>query len=154
MIERFMEWARNEGWNAEKTDDPIAFPKDAVARYGNIPEDWLGFIEHFKSITNPTKDLFFLTGDYFADNCSWFEDISLDAAEGDEAWIEEIKSFWDKTFPIIMGVGGDYHYYAIDLETDKIVEGWEPEFEDPIEVANNLNEFLEKILSKEIKLVL
>lgn len=33
-------------------------------------------------------------------------------------------------------------------------EGWEPEFEYPTEVADNLNEFLEKILSGEIKLVI
>ncbi|MCR4814158.1 MAG: hypothetical protein K5879_04965 [Lachnospiraceae bacterium] len=98
--------------------------------------------------------MFFLTCYCFADNSTWFEDISLEAAVGDEEWLGDIKSFWDKTFPIIMGVGGDYHFYAIDLETGKIVEGWEPEFEDPIEVANNLNEFLEKILSREIKLVL
>jgi hypothetical protein len=50
--------------------------------------------------------------------------------------------------------GGDYHYYAIDLETNEIVEGWDPEFEYPTEVANNINEFLEKIISVEIKLVI
>ncbi len=154
MIDRFVEWAGNEGWKAEKIDEPITFPEKAVARYGNIPKEWFEFIKHFKDITNPTEDLFFLTCNYFADNSSWFEDISLEAADGDEEWIGEIKSFWDKTFPIIMGVGGGYHYYAIDLETNKIVEGWEPEFEYPTEVADNLNEFLEKILSGEIKLVI
>ena len=40
------------------------------------------------------------------------------------------------------------------LTNRKIVEGWEPEFEYPTEVANNLNEFLEKIISGEIKLVI
>lgn len=154
MVEKFLEWAKNEGWNAEITDEFIDFPEESVSRYGNIPEEWVEFIKHFKCLTNSTEDLFFLTCYCFADNSTWFEDISLEAAVGDEEWLGDIKSFWDKTFPIIMGVGGDYHFYAIDLETGKIVEGWEPEFEDPIEVANNLNEFLEKILSREIKLVL
>ena len=91
MIERFVEWAENEGWKAEIIEEPIGFPKKAVARYSNIPKEWFEFIKHFKDITNPTEDLFFLTSYYFADNSSRFEDIGLEAADGDEEWIGEIK---------------------------------------------------------------
>ena len=49
-----------------------------------------------------------------------------------------------------MDVGGDYHYYAIDLETGEVVEGWEPEFEYPYVKAGSFNEFIEKLISGEI----
>ena len=98
--------------------------------------------------------MWFLTADYFADTCSQFEDISLEAADGDDEWTGSVKAFWDKTLPVVMGVGGDYHYYAIDLETGEVVEGWEPEFEETSVVAGSFNEFLEKLISGEIILVI
>ncbi len=152
MIERFIEWANNAGWTVERYDEPVSFPEGVLARYKNIPEEWFKFIENFKIIRNATDDVWFLTDYYFADTHSDFEDISLDAAEGDDAWIKEIKEFWDKTLPVVMGVGGDYHYYAIDLETGEVVEGWEPEFEDPYVRAGSFNEFIEKIISGELVL--
>ena len=56
--------------------------------------------------------------------------------------------------PIVMGIGGDYHYYAIDLDTGNIVEGWEPEFENPTVAAESLDGFFEKLFSGDIKLVI
>ena len=150
MIERFVEWAANAGWIIERNDEPISFPEGVLARYKNIPEEWLEFIANFKSIKNAADDVWFLTGYDFADTQTYFEDISLDAAAGDEDWIQQIKAFWDKTLPIFMSVGGDYQYYGIDLETGKVVEGWEPEFEYPYAKAGSFNEFIEKLISGEI----
>lgn len=152
MIDRFAEWANNTGLIVQRADEPISFSEGVLSRYKNIPEEWFKFMESFNSITNEAEDVYFLTIDYFADNCSYFEDISLDAADGDDEWTASIKAFWDKTLPIVMGVGGDYHYYAIDLETGEVVEGWEPEFEDTSVVAGSFYEFLEKLMSGEIVL--
>ena len=52
-----------------------------------------------------------------------------------------------------MSVGGDYHYYAIDIDSGKVVEGWEPEFEETTDVAESFNEFVEKVISGDIVLV-
>ena len=153
-VERFIEWANNACLIVERANDPVKFPDGVLERYKNIPKDWLCFMESFKSITNASEDMWFLTADYFADTCSQFEDISLEAADGDDEWTGSVKAFWDKTLPVVMGVGGDYHYYAIDLETGEVVEGWEPEFEETSVVAGSFNEFLEKLISGEIILVI
>ena len=153
MTGKFIEWATNAGWNIERADKAVAIPEQVASRYKNIPEDWLNFIQDFNFISNGTEDIWFLTCYDYLDTCHDFEEISLEAAEGDEGWTEEIKTFWDNTMPIVMSVGGDYHYFGINLETGKVVEGWEPEFEDPTEVADSFNSFIEKIISGEIFLV-
>lgn len=81
-----------------------------------------------------------------------FEKMSLEAAGDDEAWSEEIKAFWDNTFPIILSVGGDYQYFAIKLDSGEVVQGWEPEFEDPLVVAESFVDFLEKLVEGELEL--
>lgn len=44
-----------------------------------------------------------------------FELISLEDAENDKKWKEEIASWRDKHLPIVMSVDEGYSFYAIDL---------------------------------------
>lgn len=60
---------------------------------------------------------------------------------------------FNQSFPIVMSVGGDYQYYGIEINSGKVVQGWEPEFEEIIYVADSFIEFIEKIVSGEIKLI-
>ena len=124
-----------------------------IARYQNVPEEWLAFVTNFADIINSTDDMWFLTCETYLDSYNDFENMSLEAAVGDEAWTTEIKEFWDNTFPIIMSVGGDYQYYAIELDTGHVVQGWEPEFEYPSVVAESFVEFIEKLVTGKIELV-
>ena len=78
MIERFVEWAANAGWIIERNDEPVSFPEGVLARYKNIPEEWLSFIGNFKDIRNAAENVWFLTDYSFADTQTYFEDISID----------------------------------------------------------------------------
>lgn len=153
MIEKFTSWAEREGWVIKLSDMVLEVPEAIRERYEIIPEQWLSFISKFSYISNAEQNMWFLTCNDYLDSCYDFENISLEAAIGDDEWIQDIKSFWNSTFPIIMSVGGDYHYYAIDIDSGKVVEGWEPEFEETTDVAESFDEFIEKIISGDIVLV-
>lgn len=80
--------------------------------------------------------------------------MSLEVAEDDQEWKEEITAWWDKHLPIIMSVDDGYSFYAIDLTDAKecIVKGYEPEFEEVEKVADSIEEFLDLIMSNEIEI--
>jgi hypothetical protein len=157
-IRNFVKWAENNGWKITTKNNILEnFPKDIVERY-NIPDEYKKFLENIEVCTNVDENVWFLCiGDYLPkseDSFRWneFELISLEAADGDIEMINEIKNYWNKHFPIIMGVKGGYEYYAINVENKKIVYGYEPEFEEGKIVSNNFEELLEKIIKKEIEL--
>ena len=156
LIKKFRDWATKKGWTIEQAETLMKLPEEVTTRYRNIPKQWLEFVNNFADITNSTNDMWFLTCENFLDSV-WeyndFENMSLEAADGDEEWSREIKAFWDNTFPIIMSIGGDYQYFAIKLDSGEVVQGWEPEFEYPLVVAESFVEFLEKLINNEINLV-
>ena len=79
--------------------------------------------------------------------------MSLEAAEGDEDWTNDIKSWWKPKLPFFMSVGGEYLYYAIDTEDGgAILSGYEPEFEEADKVADSFEDFMSKVLSGDIVL--
>ena len=153
MIEEFIEWIQNNGWDIELSEKENDFPEEERSRYGKIPEQWLNFASKFNYISNSEGNIWFLTCYDFTDFCNDFEDMSLEAASDDDEWKKRITNFWDKTIPIVMSVGGDYYYYGIDIETGKIVVAYEPEFEEVVEVADTFDAFIRKIISGEILLL-
>lgn len=78
--------------------------------------------------------------------------VSLEGAEGDAEWENEIKEFWDNHLPIIMSVKCGYSYYAISMKNGSIVQGAEPEFEECEVIAGSFEEFIKKIIKKEISI--
>ena len=156
LIAKFTDWAKKNDWTLERTENLMELPEEVIARYKNIPTQWLEFIINFINIMNSTDDMWFLTcANFLNDGWSYndFEKMSLEAASSDEEWYSEIKGFWDNTFPIILSVGGDYQYYAIDLGSGNVVQGWEPEFEETSIVAETFVEFIEKLVAGEIELM-
>ena len=81
-----------------------------------------------------------------------FERISLEAADGDERWTEQIQNFWNGHFPIVMSVRDGYAYYAIRIADGSVVSGAESEFEETEVAAESFGEFLQKVISGEIQL--
>lgn len=154
LIEKFTDWVKKKGWIIESAETKMELPSEVTVRYQNIPKQWLDFIINFDKFINSTEDMWFLTCENFlTDVWSYndFENMSLEAADGDEEWSVEIKEFWNNTFPIITGVGGEYQYYGISLESGNVVHGWDPEFESPYVVAESFVEFLEKLIVGEIE---
>lgn len=156
LIEKFSDWAKKNRWVIERAKTSMEMPEEVTTRYRNVPKQWKEFIINFDTIMNSTNDMWFLTHDNFLDGV-WsyndFENMSLEAADGDEEWCAEIKEFWDNTFPIIMSIGGDYQYFAIKLDSGEVVQGWEPEFEECFVVAESFDEFIDKIIVGEIELI-
>jgi hypothetical protein len=121
----FINWAQKNGWKITLKNSKIEnLPKDIAERY-NIPDEYKTFLENMDICTNADESVWFLCiEDYLPkseDGFRWneFETISLGAADSDSESIKNIKNYWDKHFPIIMSVKGDYEYYAINTENKK-----------------------------------
>ena len=157
MLNEFLTCMKERGWNVELNQgDEVYLPKKLEERYTNIPQAWLDFISAVKCIKNNEDTTWFLCVDNFEvqrDNAfQWneWEIISLEGAESDAEWENEIKEFWNSHLPIILSVNGGYSYYAIFMKDGSIVQGEEPEFEECTKVANSFDEFMKKIIEKEI----
>ena len=157
MTERFIEWARAHKWEIKTSPEPVPLPGHIVKRYG-IPEKWYAFISKFTVCEDADAFRWFLTpNDYQPreDGCQWngykWNEFELQSLEwcGDDP---DIISFWDKHLPIVYSVDGECSYYAIDTESGKVVKGYEPEYEEADAVADNFEDFIEKIISGEIML--
>ena len=156
MDKKFIDWIRKNDWKLELTDENFTLPESIIERY-TVSKKWLNFISNVKNCTNSEQNKWFLTiNDYSAeyDEGSWgwndFEMMSLQAAEDDTEWQEEITEFWNTHFPIFLDIEGDYSYYAIDTDSGEVVQGYEPEFEECYTVAETFEDFIAKILDGEI----
>lgn len=150
---------KENGWNIEWNETQSECLADTIIkRYDNIPKQWLGFISNIKSMVSSDDTKWFLCAEDFdiqgdkAFQWNEWELISLNAAEGDMKWQNEIKKFWDNHLPIVMSVKGCYSYYAISIKDGSIVHGLEPEFEECEIVAASFMDFMEKIINGELKL--
>lgn len=159
LAEKFFEWAKNSGWNVERSDEKQELPKVFLERYKYIPGDWIDFIQCFKLIANGADNIWFLLPEDFEDRAddegfrrNEFELISLEAAKDDEEWQSEIRAFWDNYIPVVMSVADGYHYYAIGVRTGEIFEGREPEFDEVEIAAPSFTDFIELIVSGKIVL--
>ena len=156
MNKDFLDWANKNNWKIRVTDEIFTLPNTVTERY-SVSNDWLDFIKGIEICTNNEQNKWFITiSDYSTkyDENSWnwndFEIMSLNAAEDDLEWQDEIKEFWNTHFPIFIDVEGDYSYYAIDTDSGEIVQGYEPDFEDCFTVAETFEEFISKIIFDEI----
>lgn len=157
MLETFLTYMKEQGWNVELNESrENHLPKEIAERYPNIPQQWLDFISTVKSIINNDNTTWFLCKDDYGiqgeDAFQWneWELISLDSAEGNTKWENEIKEFWNNHLPIIMSVKCGYSYYAISMKNGSIIQGNEPEFEECEVVADSFLELLSKIKQNKI----
>jgi len=157
-INEFIKWAQKNGWKISfRNNSETNLPQNIIERY-IIPEEYKAFLTIVEKCINSEGNMwFFCNNDYLRNEensfrYNEFEIISLDAADGDDELINGIKNYWNEHLPIIFNVNGEYEYYAINIEDQKIVYGFEPEFEESIIVANNFIEFMDKIIRGEIKL--
>ena len=152
MINRFTEWAQQQGWKIEMSDNEATLPAEITDRYG-IPEKWLSFAAKLRVCENKEATVWFLTpADYLPreDGFQWneFERQSLEWC-GDDP---EIKAFWNRHLPIVMSVKDGYSYYAVNTENGNIVYGCEPEYEEADVIADSFDDFMDKVISGEIDL--
>ena len=157
----FINWSKENNWGViEKNEISLNLKKDITLRYKGIPDEYIEFLKRVKQLIAPSEKTWFLCEDEYNNNSDiafkWneFELLSLEVAEDDDEWKSEIISWWDKKLPIVMSVDDGYSFYAIDLSNNecKIVKGYEPEFEEVEEVANNIEDFFELIMLNKIEI--
>lgn len=125
-------------------DEPFERQSLISASYGR-------FLSRISSCAKADDTAWFLTDDDFRDRSdaafAWneFERQSLDAAEGDAEWTDQITRYWSEHLPVLLSVKSGYAYFAL-AERGEIVFGREPEYEEAEVVAANFDEFLAKLV--------
>ena len=158
-LKKFELWLKKNEWQVELNSSKYDYMKNEILnKYNHIPRSFITILEEFHCISSKDDTTWFICGeDYLeeSDNAfKWneFERMSLEAAEGDEVWEKHIKDWWSDKLPFIMSVNGIYSYYALDFgnNSGSIIMGEEPEFEEASVVAENFDDFLEKLVNGEI----
>ena len=162
-LKLFEQWCKSNNWTIEKNDTTAIFPEKIIQRYPMaVKSDYLQFLNFFKKCISDNKQSWFLCeNEYNKESTetefSWndMELMGLESTQDDEEEHEKIKRWWNNYLPILFSTRDGYSHFSMSLQKNsfgQIVEGYEPMFEDVTIVANSLNEFLEKIMNKEIVL--
>ena len=147
----FLTNLRSKGWEIKLQACPSTCPESVRQRYNWVPEKVWNFIEETASVVSPDVTAYFNASDEFSGESNaayaWdqWELSSLYAAGNDDQWKREITTFWDKHFPIVMSVKDCYAFFAIRKGDLRIVLGEEPVYEDTVEIATTIEDFLERI---------
>jgi len=160
-IKEFIKWAEINSWEIkEKESNNINISKEVLERYKIIPYEYHEFLKDVEQCISASEKSWFICENEYNGNSDidfkWneFENLSLEAAEDDIEWKNQIEKWWDNYLPILMSVNDGYSFYAIDITNEKgtIVSGCEPEFEEVEKIADNFSEFLDLIINKKIEL--
>jgi hypothetical protein len=139
------------GWRCCRHTGPQApLPPSLIDRYPWIPTDVMSALCELDEVVRQNETVWLLTAkDYAGQSDSafaWneFELQSLEAAEGDQKWLEEIRAFWNDHFPIALSVRGGYAYWALKKDAT-VVNGREPEYEQTSTFAASFRQFLSRL---------
>ncbi|WP_309380183.1 SMI1/KNR4 family protein [Cerasicoccus frondis] len=149
------------GWRIRPRTNRNRFIDGEVAdRYKEIPKPIENFLSGISECVSPSEQSWFLCEADFAETSdasfSWneWENMSLEAADGDTDLTTEITRFWSEYFPFYFSVDGEYQFYAASLRKEDfgvIVHGAEPEFEEVTKVFEDFSDFLEHLISNRSK---
>ena len=144
---------RAVGWAVREQHDGASLPRICAERYPWLPDDVVAFLTDFETVVSPAQTAWLITraeilGESDSAFCwdQWEQD-SLSAATGDDAWQQSIRRFWDAHFPIMVSVKSGYAYAAI-REDLSIVAGEGPEFEETEKIAESFLGFLRQIADR------
>lgn len=130
-------------------ENGVAMPGGVITRYTELPPDYLHFVSLFDKCVHPAGDAWFLGLPDFSGSSDaafkWdeFERQSLEAAEGDDLWQQEIRQYWDEVLPIALSVRSGYAYLGLRLSASdfgSILMGREPEFEEARRLAPSFHD--------------
>lgn len=160
IIESFKKAAADNGWNYKEETNRVNLSDHPILKNYKLNEHPLfcEFITYFSSLSNQENSKWFLCAkDYIVteseNEFAWdeFRRISVENAY-DEEQRGEIEKFWKVHLPFLMSVAGGYSYWALELESGKIVSGFEPMFEEVTIEAKSFEDFLKKVISGKISL--
>lgn len=158
IIDKFSEWAEQNDWKLVPENEKFDLSVHPILREYDLKVSPLfcEFITRFAEIVNADETKWFFCARDFKtpeneDEFAWdeFRTLSLEYADGNEER-SQIEEFWREHLPFLMTVGTGYEYWALDLTDGKIVNGYEPIFEETTVAADSFGEFLEKIVNGDI----
>jgi len=135
-------------------------PAEISCRYPKLQESLTEFLSGLESCVSPSETEWFLCqSDYEGRSGAAFrwnewEELGIQAARDsrDAKWEQQIRGFWDKYFPFMLSVAnGCYSYTAVCVApTDfgRIVQGHEPQFEEPTIIADGFEQFIEALVNE------
>lgn len=141
-----MDLLRAAGWNVELAEHREPLPARILERYPWMPDDYREFAENTRLCSSANQSAWFLTARDFAGarrrEPGWneWELLSLSAAHDDEVEKQSIRAFWDDHLPVFQSLASGFAYLALERGTLKVVEGFEPEFEVPLDRAASVPE--------------
>lgn len=148
-----------KGWRIEPSAKSFNIAKHPIlSRYPRLDTEYIGFLNSFSRLESGDECSWFLFPDDFKDTAdsngfAWneFERISVEAALSDSE-AAAVKEWWTRHLPILLSVRGGYSFYAIDIDSRRVVYGAKPEFEETSVAAECFEDFLKKIISGKINL--
>ncbi|HWB06458.1 MAG TPA: hypothetical protein VG796_25765 [Verrucomicrobiales bacterium] len=151
-VESAIQNLASSGWRIIKNDAGDSLPTQITERYPWIPKEVSDVLFNLREAVSPDETVWLLGGpDYSGTSDSSFawnewEQMSIEAADGDQEWIARITAFWNEHFPVAHSVGDGYAYFAL-TPNGSVVTGREPEFEEPSPFAPGFTEFLLNLAS-------
>ncbi len=144
---------RQKGWKIELKDPAsLQLNPEFSQRYPTLTPDHRVFLERVRSAVSPDEKAWLLCEDdynglsevAFAWNC--WEQMSLEAAEGDIELTQSVRNFWSADIPVLLSVKSHYAYLAIGADASnagQILYGNEPEFEEATYFCESFTVMLE-----------
>lgn len=142
------------GWTIVEADRPWPVPDRILARYGWVPAPHWEFVRGMDLITSADEKAWLLTGrDFCGESESAFvwdewERQSLEVADTEIEWSNEIRGFWDAHLPLAICVRTGYRYLALRRDDLSVAVGEEPEFEEVCRVADSLGELFRMLAAR------
>lgn len=145
---------KTAGWTILEAGQQWRLPDRILSRYEWVPASVWEFVRSMDLVTSSHEKTWFLTGrDFCGESESAFtwdewERQSLEAADTDNDWRDQILGFWDSHLPLAISVGNEYRYLALHRGDLSVVAGEEPEFEETSRISNSFNDLFRMITSR------
>jgi hypothetical protein len=143
------------GWTVRIASKRVTLAAEIARRYAWVPDEIVELVESLQVAASGDDKAWLLTARDFngvsASAYRWdeWERQSLDAAGDDTDGRARITQFWNDHFPIAASVRSGYAYLAVARGSLGIVEGDEPEYEEPRSFAASLPEGLRRLVSRD-----
>jgi len=141
---------RARGWRVEvETAAGSLLPPEVARRYAWLGPEVAAFLGSLRTCCSGDGASWILTASDYArpagKGYTWneYERMAIESARGDEAFVRDVRAFWDRHFPFMLAVHSDYDYLAVRRDDGAVVHGFAPFWEDPTAVAASVEAFLE-----------
>ncbi len=155
LIVETVEALRGAGWQVETADPPRPLAEAIRRRYPDLPAPAVEWATQVASCVSPYEGCWMLAAeDYGArpeddQQFRWdeFERMATERDGADLAGAREAAAFWDRHFPILLYVAGDYEYVALCTDPQspdrgKAMHGDVADYDSPRVLADSFAGFL------------